>query len=80
MGVTTILTVGEDLLIDFLNQSINEENINEFSRFNRLKQSADKSRIQSYFEEKEGKTIALAMANIKFAKLLKEFLLQNAKI
>lgn len=70
----------KDLLIDFLNQSINEKNINEFSRFNRLKQSADKSRIQSYFEEKEGKTIALAMANIKFAKLLKEFLLQNAKI
>lgn len=65
------------LLQEMLLQSLNEHNLNEYGRFDNLRNSADKAKIKAYFEEKEGKPLPLPVLNIKFNAELKGFLLNN---
>ena len=60
-----------------LNLSITEQNINEFNRFTRLKESVDKTKAKAYFESKYGQTISLLKVNIEINNLLKRFILEG---
>ena len=65
------------LLRQMLNLSITEQNINEFNRFTRLKESVDKTKAKAYFESKYGQTISLLKVNIEINNLLKRFILEG---
>lgn len=67
------------LLTTLLGNTLTEANLNEYSRFDRLKTSADKAKIKAYFEQQTGNSISAPMANIKFAKLLTTFVLNGAQ-
>ena len=56
---------------------LTEANINEFGRFDNLKDSVDKSRAKTFFEQKEGKSLPLFKVNTRAAALLKRFILEG---
>ena len=59
---------------------VNENNINEFARFDALLSTVDKVKAKQYFEQEEGKTIQPFKVNVKVAGFLKEFILKNSQI
>ena len=71
------LGVNEGQLRKLLALEITETNINEFGRFDDLKETIDKAKARSYFEEKEGVRVSPPKVNIKADKLLREFLMQG---
>lgn len=75
--VVEALGVDEDLLTSMMALDLSEANINEYGRFDDLKDSLDKQRAKSFFEEKEGATLPLFKVNIAASKLLKRFVLEG---
>ena len=60
-----------------MNSKITEANINEYGRFDDLKETIDKDKAKKYFEEIEGKPIPQFRVNIKAQNLLREFLISG---
>ncbi|MCU0470031.1 MAG: HsdR family type I site-specific deoxyribonuclease [Arcicella sp.] len=56
---------------------INESNINEFGRFDDLKNTVDKTKAKAYFEALENQTIPPFKVNIKVHNLLQSFIIQG---
>ena len=56
---------------------INDTNINEFGRYEELRQTIDKNRAKEYFERIEGRKIIPPKVNIKVDKLLREFIVRG---
>ena len=54
---------------------LTEQNIDEFGRFTRLKQSVDKNKAKTYFEKVKGETLSLFKVNIEVHSFLKDVLL-----
>uniref|UniRef100_UPI003B969C34 type I restriction endonuclease subunit R n=1 Tax=Photobacterium leiognathi TaxID=553611 RepID=UPI003B969C34 len=52
-------------------------NLNNFGRFDALKNSVDKTKAKAYLEGKLGKTLPPPKVNIELNKLLREFILQD---
>lgn len=75
--VVDALGVDGKLLTTMIGLSLTEANINEFGRFDDLKDSLDKTRAKSFFEEKEGKTLPPFKVNTRAAALLKRFVLEG---
>jgi type I restriction enzyme R subunit len=67
----------EDKLRYMMNSKITEANINEYGRFDDLKETIDKDKAKKYFEEIEGKPIPQFRVNIKAQNLLREFLISG---
>ena len=65
----------KNMLSQLKNAGLTEKNLNEYGRFDALRDTADKAKIKAYFDEQEGKDLSIGMANMKFAKILKAFLL-----
>ena len=55
----------------------NYTNINEFGRYEELRQTIDKNRAKEYFERIEGRKIIPPKVNIKVDKLLREFIIRG---
>lgn len=72
-----VFGLDRQLLRQMLNLSITEQNINEFNRFTRLKESVDKVKAKAYFESKYGQAISLLKVNIEINNLLKNFILEG---
>ena len=66
-------------LVKLLAYSLTETNLNEYSRFDRLRDTVDKAKAKAYFEQLEGKPVSPPMVNVKFNALLKDFVLSAAK-
>ena len=66
-------------LVKLLAYSLTETNLNEYSRFDRLRDTVDKAKAKAYFEQLEGKPVSPPMVNVKFNALLKDFVLSGAK-
>jgi type I restriction enzyme R subunit len=64
-------------LKEMLSTKITETNLNEYGRFDELKNSVVKTAAKEYFEKLEGKTIPLFRINQKLHKLLKEFIING---
>lgn len=75
--VVEALGIDGDLLATMAALDLVESNINEFGRFDDLKDSVDKTRAKAFFEQKEGKMLPLFKVNTRAAALLKKFILEG---
>jgi type I restriction enzyme R subunit len=64
-------------LKEIMSLNVSEININEYGRFDELKNSVDREKAKAYFEEIEGCSIPIPRVNIKVHNLLKDFILNG---
>lgn len=65
----------EDLLKNMMQLNLTEANIDEFGRFDKLKQSVNKAAAKAFLEKIEGKVIVPPKVNMKVDKILRKFIL-----
>ncbi len=75
--VVEALGIDGDLITAMVALDLTESNINEFGRFDDLKDSVDKARAKVFFEQKEGKSLPPFKVNTRAAALLKRFILEG---
>jgi type I restriction enzyme R subunit len=75
--VATILGLEEEKLRLLIDSNLNKSNINQFGRFDLLKNTVDKQKAKVYFEKLEGKTIPPFKINIKVQNLLEKFIVEG---
>lgn len=75
--VVSALGVDKELLLEMMALNLNEKNINEYGRFDRLKDSINKAQAQEYFESAEKTSVPLFRVNVKAADLLRRFILNG---
>lgn len=76
-GMVSALGVDRALLVEMMGLDLTEGNINEFGRFDRLKDSVDKASAKAFFEQAEGAPIPPFKVNVKAADLLRRFVLEG---
>lgn len=69
--------VDESKLRAFMNLHLSEENINEFARFDELKESIDRNKAKEYFEKLESTIVPLRKVQIKIDSTLRRFVLEG---
>ncbi|BES86486.1 HsdR family type I site-specific deoxyribonuclease [Pectobacterium araliae] len=74
-AVVNALGLDKGLLIALMADSVNDKNLNDFGRFDSLKESVDKAKAKVYFEKRDGVTIPLFKLNIRIEQFLKRFIL-----
>lgn len=67
----------DTLLREMMSLHLNEENINEFGRFDKLKASADMEKVKTFFESVTGEKLSIFKARSKFDNLLRSFIINN---
>ena len=72
--ISDVLGLDETKLRSIMNSGVNELNINEFGRFDELKNSVDKVKAKEYFEKLEKTKIPPFKINIKIHNLLQQFI------
>ena len=75
--VSYILGVDEEKLRNMMALHLSESNMNEFGRFNELKETVDKKKVREFFEKLEGIKLPPPKVNIKIGQFLKEFILSG---
>jgi type I restriction enzyme R subunit len=76
-ALSRILGLDEAKLRAMMTSGITEATINEFGRFDELKDSVDKAKAKEYFERLEGTTIVPFKVNIKVHDLLQRFIISG---
>ena len=71
------LGLDEQKLADIMSLKLNDSNLNEFGRYDELKQTVDKTKAKEYFERIEGVKLIPPKVSIKTDKLLREFILSG---
>jgi len=71
------LGIDENALREFMSLNVREYNIDEFGRFEKLKQTVETDIAQRYFEEKEGLEIPRRKIHPKIDRVLREFILNG---
>ena len=69
----------EALLRKLVDLGSSEESIDEFGRFSRLLDSADRDLAKAYFEQKEGRAVPAFRVSVMLDKLLRDFVLGREK-
>lgn len=69
--------VDEEQLRNFMSSVVNENNINEFGRFDSLKATVNISKAQLYFQQKDGVNYSPAKIRIRVHQLLQKFILEG---
>lgn len=72
-----IFGLNELMLRDIMSLKLNEGNLNEFGRFDKLIETVDKSKAKVYFENKENTKLIPPKVNQKVYYLLKSFVLNG---
>ena len=67
-------------LVALMNTHETPANLNEFGRFDDLKATVDQQKAKAYFEGLEGKALPLFRVNIRTAKLLQDFIVQDSRV
>lgn len=78
-AISTSFGLDESKLRQLINAHVNENNINEFARFDALLNTVDKAKAKQHFEQEEGKAIPPFKVNVKVAAFLKEFVLKSSQ-
>lgn len=78
-AIATFFGLDESKLRQLIGAHVNENNINEFARFDALLNTVDKVKAKQYFEHEDGKAIPPFKVNVKVAAFLKEFVLKNSQ-
>jgi len=76
-SMASIIGLNETLMRDMMNLKLTEGNINEYGRFDKLKNSIDKTKARAYFEKQQGTSVPLFKMNILIDNLLRRFLLDG---
>lgn len=77
MKLVELFGLDSNKLKEMINLNVTESNINDYGRFDDLKNSIDKEKAKLYFEELEGCKLPIPRVNIKVHNLLKDFILNN---
>ena len=77
-AVVSALGLDEKMLVALVGASVNEKNLNNFGRFDALKDTVDKNIAKAFFEKQEGVAIPPFKLNIRVDKFLKAFILDQA--
>ncbi|WP_392563557.1 HsdR family type I site-specific deoxyribonuclease [Orbus wheelerorum] len=72
--VVNALGLDKGLLLALMADSVNETNLNNFGRFDTLKDTVDRDKAKSYFEKQDGITLPLFKVNIRVEQFLKQFI------
>lgn len=72
--VVDALGLDKRLLLTLMSDRVNENNLNDFGRFDALKRTVDKAKAKAYFEKQDGITISLFKLNIRIEQFLKQFI------
>ncbi len=75
-AVVSALGLDKNLLIALMGDNVNEKSLNNFGRFDALKDTVDKAK--AYFEKQDGVAIPPFKLNIRMDKFLKKFILERA--
>ena len=75
--VVRSLGIDEEKLNALLNANVTEANLNEYGRFDDLKETIDKEKAKTYLEATTGEKLSPAKVNIKAATLLRRFILED---
>lgn len=78
-AIATSFGLDESKLRQLISAHVNENNINEFARFDALLNTVDKAKAKQYFEQEEGKPIPPFKVNVKVAAFLKKFVLKSSQ-
>lgn len=73
----SIFGLDEKILRRMMSLQLTETTINEFGRFDELKNTVDKTKAKSYFDSVTGTSLIPPKVNMKTDKLLREFVLQG---
>ncbi|TYL47821.1 type I restriction endonuclease subunit R, EcoR124 family [Marinomonas sp. IMCC 4694] len=76
-AVVDALGVDKSLLVSLINHKVDEKNLNNFGRFDALKESVDKEKAKVHFENLERSTIPVFKVNMRVDKMLKDFILSG---
>ena len=76
-AVVNALGLDKNRLVALMNDKVDETNLNNFGRFDALKETVDREKARAYFEARENKNIPIFQVNIKIEKLLKEFIFRD---
>lgn len=77
-AVVNALGLDHNLLSALMAGNVNEKNLNNFGRFDALKDTVDKTKAKAYFEKLDGVVISPFKLNIRIDKFLKQFILEQA--
>jgi len=69
--------VDANALKNLMNTFTSEANLNEYGRFDALKETVDRGKAKAYFESLEGITLPPFKISIRIDTLLKEFILKD---
>lgn len=75
--ISTLLGLDELKLRSLMLSGLTEVNINEYGRFDELKNTVDKLKAKEYFERQEGTIIPAFKINIRVHNLLKKFIIED---
>lgn len=75
--VVELFGVDEVKLKEMMNTGVSESNLNDYGRFDSLKNSVDKQKAKAYFEKLEGTKIPPFKINMKVHNLLKDFIING---
>lgn len=75
--IVQVLGLDETKLRNMMTSRITEANINEYGRFDDLKNSLDKTKAKAYFEKLENQTLPPFKINIKVHNLLQSFIISG---
>lgn len=78
-AVAAAFGIDEEVLSELAEAHLTERNINEYGRFDALKQTVDKTKARALFEAREGRTVNMLQLNIKIHDCLKIFILSGGK-
>ena len=76
-AIVSYLGLDPTKLIALMNTHVTEANLNEYGRFDNLRETVDQQKAKTYFEDLAGKTLSKSQIKIKTAKLLSDFLLRG---
>ncbi|MDX8400089.1 MAG: hypothetical protein R8K20_07550, partial [Gallionellaceae bacterium] len=72
-----VFALDGDKLNTLLNANTTDTNINDFGRFDALKNTVDKAKAKAYFEALDGVKISPFKVNMKVDKLLQDFVIRS---
>ena len=75
--ISHALGLKEYKLRDLMGSGLSESNLNEYGRFDELKDTVDKTKAKEYFEKLDGKTILPYKVNIRVHNYLKKFIIEG---
>lgn len=75
--LASALGLDETMLHKMMDLHLTTQNINEFGRYDALKETLDKQKAKAYFESREGKKLIPPKVSVKADNLLREFLISG---